>query len=131
MVVFVATGDAHLVHTMVTVCVVLSCASGVAVAYIVKKLDNIVKLYTQALSNMLTSVACTIFFPDHFHVNLKFLACLLLMFLGISLYESKNLEFKALVTQAKQWVATATMKDWLMMLLGVLLLVVIMYYVLA
>ena len=77
---------------MVILCIVLSCLSGIAVGFIVKKLDNIVKLYTQALSNMITSVACTLLFPDHFTLNVLFVCCLLLMFSAIFMYENKNLD---------------------------------------
>lgn len=75
---------------MVAGCIALSCTSGISVAFIVKKLDNIVKLYSQALSNMMTSIACSMLFPDHFHLNFMFVMCLLVMFGAICLYENKN-----------------------------------------
>ena len=42
------SGNIYVVVIMVILCIVLSCLSGIAVGFIVKKLDNIVKLYTQA-----------------------------------------------------------------------------------
>lgn len=122
------SGDPTLIHLMLAGCIALSCASGVAVAYIVKKLDNIVKLYTQALSNMLTSVACTVFFPDHFHLNLPFLGCLFLMFIAIGLYESKNLDIKTAWADARHWWATASRRDLAILLLVAPLLLVFLVY---
>ena len=87
-----------LVTIMVVGCIILSATSGITVAFIVKKLDNIVKLYSQALSNMLTSVACTILFPNHFHLSLPFILCLLVMFAAIFLYENQNLKLEKLGT---------------------------------
>jgi hypothetical protein len=104
-------GDPTLVHSMLIGGIVLSCLSGVAVAFIVKKLDNIVKLYTQALSNMLTSLACSFFFPDHFHLNLAFFGCLVLMFIAISLYESKNVNLSTLWTDLRNWLVNAPIRD--------------------
>ena len=115
---FFFSGDPTLIHLMLSGCIILSCLSGVAVAYIVKKLDNIVKLYSQALSNMLTSIACSMFFPDHFQLNLAFFACLLLMFVAISLYESKNLDLGILIADAKLWFLTASMRDKFLVLVG-------------
>ena len=43
---------------------------------------------------MLTSAACTVIFPDHFHLNTFFLGCLLLMCIAVFLYENKNIDVK-------------------------------------
>ena len=43
---------------------------------------------------MLTSAVCTFFFPDHFHLNMFFLTCLLLMCFAVFLYENKNMDWR-------------------------------------
>jgi hypothetical protein len=81
-------GDPSLVYFLICSSLLLGCASGIAVAFIIKKLDNIVKIYTQSLSNIFTSVACAIFFPNHFHLTWMFLVCMLIITAAISIYES-------------------------------------------
>ncbi len=51
-------------------------------------------VFFQALANMLTSAVCTFFFPDHFHLNMFFLTCLLLMCFAVFLYENKNMDWR-------------------------------------
>jgi len=82
--------DVTVVYALITTCILLSALSGFSVAVIIKKLDNIVKLYTQALSNMATSVACAVFFPDHFRINVQFVACFVTVFAAIVLYEGNT-----------------------------------------
>ena len=79
--------DITVVYALIAACILLSAISGFSVAVIIKKLDNIVKLYTQALSNMATSIACAVFFPDHFRINVQFVACFATVFAAIVLYE--------------------------------------------
>ena len=88
----VAGGGSSWVWFLLVACVVMSALTGFTVAIIVKRFDNIVKLYTQALANMATSIACTLLFPEDFHLNLAFLGCLGLMMLAICLYETNNTE---------------------------------------
>ena len=45
---------------------------------------------------MITSVACTLLFPDHFTLNFLFVCCLLLMFSAIFMYENKNMDVETL-----------------------------------
>ena len=106
---------------MVAGCIILSCTSGISVAFIVKKLDNIVKLYSQALSNMLTSVACTILFPDHFNLNFMFVMCLLLMFAAIFLYENKNWNSTDALNFVKQHKAKVATVGFIILVASVLL----------
>lgn len=82
-------------------CILLTCSSGIVTAIIVKKLDNIVKIYTQGLTNMLTSVACTVFFPSDFHLNTLFTLCLALMVIAIFMYENQNINLKAVMEYCK------------------------------
>lgn len=65
--------------------------TGISTAHIMKKLDNIVKLYTQSISNMTMTFVCFALFPDKFHLDFVFIMCLLIMFAGIFLYETDNL----------------------------------------
>ena len=64
--------------------------TGCLVAIVVKKFDNIVKLYSQAMSNMFMAIACSLLFPDKFRLNALFLCCLVGVFTAICLYESKE-----------------------------------------
>ena len=87
-------GSINLLIFLIVSSILLNCIGGVAVAAIVKRLDNIVKLYTQALSNMGTSIACTFLFPQSFTLNSVFVLCLLVIFLAIYFYEKKTLEWE-------------------------------------
>jgi Nucleotide-sugar transporter len=71
------------------------------VALVVKKFDNIVKLYTQALANMFTAVACWFLFSDYFQLTALFGLCLLLVFCAILMYELKHID--AFVTLQKKY----------------------------
>ena len=82
----------NLILFLVLMCIVFSGGIGLSTAVIMKKLDNIVKLYTQALSNMFTSIACTLLFPKVFSINVVFLICLVTILFAISMYENKNLD---------------------------------------
>ena len=86
----------ELIIFLLVTCIFLSGTAGISTAIIVKKLDNIVKLYTQALSNMLTSLACAIFFPNKFHISPLFIFCIVLVFVAIFLYEQKTVESPAM-----------------------------------
>ena len=91
--VFVSFADNYnLILSLVFMCIVFSGGIGLSTAVIMKKLDNIVKLYTQALSNMFTSIACTLLFPKVFSINVVFLICLVMILFAISMYENKNLD---------------------------------------
>ncbi|CAH1782776.1 unnamed protein product [Owenia fusiformis] len=72
-------------------CIFLSGIIGISVALIVKKLDNIVKIYTQALSNMATTIISAILFPDHLKLNVTFAVALVAVFTAIHLYERKHI----------------------------------------
>ncbi|ELU08375.1 hypothetical protein CAPTEDRAFT_227690 [Capitella teleta] len=84
-------GDPSVVYFLMCCTLVLGCASGIAVASIIKKLDNIVKIYTQSLSNIFTSVACAICFPNHFRLTWMFLVCMLIITVAITIYESHQI----------------------------------------
>ena len=103
---------------------VLSVVGGIVVATIVKKLDNIVKLYLQALANMLTSVACWIVFPEHFQLNVQFIGCLVLMFLAIFGYENQNICMKELQECIRQGQFYKRFLIWTTIILAMVLMVV-------
>lgn len=73
--------------------VLLASLGGIAVATIVKKLDNIVKIYSAALANMFTAIACSILFPNKFTLSIPFGIALVLMFTAVFLYERKHIDF--------------------------------------
>ena len=81
------------IYMTIVACIVLSSASGIVVALIVKKLDNIVKLYAQAVANTLTSIACALLFPEHFQFSFHFFFCLLLMIVAVFVYESQTINW--------------------------------------
>jgi Nucleotide-sugar transporter len=60
------------------------------VAIVVKKFDNIVKQYTQALANMFTAIACSLLFPEHFSLTYTFGLCTILALIAIFMYESRT-----------------------------------------
>ena len=58
------------------------------VAAILKKLDNIVKEYSSATANMFTAIVCSFLFPEKFTFTVFILIAMVLLFLGIYLYET-------------------------------------------
>ena len=68
----------------------LACLGGVMVALVVKKFDNIVKLYTQALANIFTAILCSLLFHEFFHLTGLFVVSLILVFTAIVMYELKH-----------------------------------------
>lgn len=89
------------------ICLLLNSIGGMVVAAIIKVLDNIVKIYTSAIANILTAVLCTVFFPENFQLNIFFLASLLALLVGIYLYEVKTIPKK--VTCMKSWILFLTL----------------------
>jgi len=64
---------------------------GLVVAMILKKLDNIVKEYSTAVGNIFIALLSSFLFPEKFQVTPYILISLLLLFIGIYLYEVKKL----------------------------------------
>ena len=77
---------------MMVVCIGLTAVIGISTAYIMKRLDNMVKLYAESLSSMLMTVACVVLFPKRFTIDAVFIASLLLTLFAIFLYEKDNLK---------------------------------------
>ena len=64
---------------------------GLVVASILKKLDNIVKEYTGATANMVTALLCSFLFPEKFRFTFFIFSAMILLFIGIFLYENKKI----------------------------------------
>ncbi|CAH1795774.1 unnamed protein product [Owenia fusiformis] len=88
----VKPGTSLVVILLMLSCIGMNVAYGFAMKVIVKKLDNVVKIYSQAVSNMATAVVCLFVFPDDVEINSLFMAAILIVFFAIVLYESKNPE---------------------------------------
>jgi hypothetical protein len=89
--------NANLVGVLVVLCTMFTAAQGVSTAYIMKRLDNIVKLYAQSISNILMTIACTIFFPRNFSLEYVFVASFILTIIAIVLYEHANLNWEGCI----------------------------------
>ena len=66
----------------------------IIVAIIMKKLDNIVKLYTQAVSSGIMCLASIALFPRMFTFDILFIVSLLMTCVAIYLYEVKTIPCK-------------------------------------
>ena len=77
---------------MMVLCIGLTAVIGISTAYIMKRLDNMVKLYAESLSSMLMTVACVVLFPKRFTIDTVFIVSLLLTLFAIFLYEKDNLK---------------------------------------
>nr|XP_053629760.1 uncharacterized protein LOC128686747 [Cherax quadricarinatus] len=75
--------------------VVASALAGLCVPLIIRNLDSIVKDYLAALNNLLLSVVTAVVFPVHFTITWVFCLSLVLLLLGIWLYERKVLCHKS------------------------------------
>ena len=76
--------------TLIVSCTIFTSLVGIATAYVMKRLDNIVKLYAQSISSMLMTICCFFLFPKRFSLDLEFIISLILTFVAIFLYESDN-----------------------------------------
>ena len=69
-----------------------SSLGGLIVASILKRLDNIVKEYSGAIANMMTALICSFLFPEKFSLNFFFLFAIVLLMLGVILYETQKVK---------------------------------------
>ena len=67
-----------------------SSIGGLVVAAILKRLDNVVKEYSSATANMFTMVLSALLFPDKFEITVFIVLAVVLLFIGIYLYEKKT-----------------------------------------
>ena len=86
------------VLVLLVMALVFSSVGGLVVASILKRLDNIVKEYSGATANMVTALLCSFLFPEKFTFTVFILVALVLLFLGIYLYENKNAKHEDLKT---------------------------------
>ena len=88
---FLSLGDVtDGVLVLLVMALVFSSVGGLVVAAILKRLDNIVKEYTGATANIVTALLCSFLFPEKFTFTVFILVALVLLFLGIYLYENKK-----------------------------------------
>ncbi|CAM1300402.1 Uncharacterised protein at_DN0492 [Pycnogonum litorale] len=88
---FTCSGCKDKLLIFVVLCLLVNSAAGMAIAAVIKLLDNIVKIYTSAIANIMTAILCTWLFPDTFEFDLLFILSLLTLFIGIYFYEMKIL----------------------------------------
>ena len=69
-----------------------SSIGGLVVAAILKRLDNVVKEYSSATANIFTAVLSALLFPDKFEMTIFIVLAMLLLFIGIYLYEKKRFD---------------------------------------
>jgi len=75
------------------VAVTFSSLGGIAVASILKYLDNIVKEYTGSVANIITAVVSSFLFPDKFKFTPYIVLSMGCLLSGIYLYEKKESNF--------------------------------------
>ena len=80
------------VKLLLVLALFFSSVGGLVVAAILKRLDNIVKEYSSATANMFTAIVCSLLFPEKFTFTVFILIAMVLLFLGIYLYETKKVK---------------------------------------
>jgi len=60
---------------------------GMAVANVLRRLDNVVKEYSASVANIATAVVCSFLFPEAFQITMYLVLSLATLCTGISLYE--------------------------------------------
>ncbi|XP_067937391.1 uncharacterized protein [Watersipora subatra] len=83
----------NLLPALLLATVQLGAMSGLVTATVIKKLDNIVKIYSQSLTGILNAVLSCVLFPRKFTPDLKYGIALFLVLVAIGLYERKTLRF--------------------------------------
>ncbi len=77
--------------TLSFACIFLAGVGGICTAIILKRLDNIVKLYAQITSAIVTSIACMIIFPSEFQFDAVFVTSLILTVVAVVMYERSDI----------------------------------------
>lgn len=75
---------------LLAMALLFSSMGGLVVAAILKQLDNIVKEYSGATANMVTALFCSFLFPEKFSFTVFIFFAMVLLFIGIYLYENKK-----------------------------------------
>ncbi|KAK2146008.1 hypothetical protein LSH36_640g01096 [Paralvinella palmiformis] len=84
------TGSPSTIHGLILATITFSVVGGIVVAIIIKKLDNIVKLYAQAVSGAITAMSCAILFPEVFQFDVMYIVSFTLTIVAIYLYEAPD-----------------------------------------
>ncbi|XP_019616101.1 PREDICTED: CMP-sialic acid transporter 1-like [Branchiostoma belcheri] len=71
--------------------ILLGGAGGLAVAAIIRSLDNIVKIYSASISILMTAAVCSFLFPEKFILNTAFVIAVLLILVSSILYDRQDL----------------------------------------
>lgn len=88
--------------------VAMSSLHGMAVAMVMKRLDNVVKYHLSATCCVLNSLLSALFFPDQFSFTTVHALSLGLLFAAIYLYERKKFELPEVFRCACTAVAVRT-----------------------
>ena len=75
------------VQVLLVVALLFGSVGGLVVASILKRLDNVVKEYSSATANMFTAILCSFFFPEKFSFTIYIVLAMVLLFMGIFMYE--------------------------------------------
>ena len=75
------------VQVLLVVALLFGSVGGLVVATILKRLDNVVKEYSSATANMFTAILCSFFFPEKFRFTIYIVLAMVLLFMGIFMYE--------------------------------------------
>lgn len=80
---------------LLVVCVVLGAVSGLITGIVIKRLDNIVKIYSQSLCGVVNAIMCMIIFPSKFSPDWHYCVSLLLVVVSIIVYEQTGVRSMA------------------------------------
>lgn len=87
----IAIEEIYVPKVSVFFAVILMAACGLTVAAVVKKTDNVVKVYTQSIATVSTALFCAVIFPYKCHIHFPIFISLFLTLVGISFYEHQAL----------------------------------------
>lgn len=79
-----------LLPVLLVACIVLGAACGLITGIVIKRLDNIVKIYSQALCGIINAIFCMAIFPDNFLPDWRYFISLCLVIVSIFMYEKGN-----------------------------------------
>ena len=86
------SSSSYKVKVFLVLGLLFSSIGGLVVAAILKRLDNVVKEYSSATANIFTAVLSALLFPDKFEMTKFIVLAMLLLFIGIYLYEKKRFD---------------------------------------
>jgi len=83
------TASSSNVQILLVIALLFGSLGGLVVAAILKMLDNVVKEYSSATANIITAILCSRLFPEKFSLTPYIVLAMLLLFVGIYMYERK------------------------------------------